>query len=266
MPSNDTESPYQWSQHRALLFEVTVNAREFHRFLDPVASLVDEALVDISPNSLHARAMDPAGVAAVDVTVDCVEDADETVSAALHVSDLVENTPPYWGRGCTYTLELDHDPDGQSQLRVEHATEGEHESKVFPPDTARTRPDEMPPEDTDPEQDVLLAAPKVRGVLGALAETDTEYLRLTPRSGELRVEAVEREGHVQYEWTTSAPGVREGGYQYYSSDYVRKIADGLWPDGEMRVQFGEESPLVLTNGSLQFVQAPRTTPDFEEET
>jgi hypothetical protein len=257
-------SPFEWDENHAWTFEADVQACEFQRAIDPVAAIVDDAQLDITRESVHIRAVDPAKVVAVDVTVDCVEGAPDPLSAGVFISDLADNWPPYWNRSDTYRLAIDHGA-GEDKVLVKHPTEGKHETKAYDPDTIRDAPDPMPRATRDFEHDVTLPAPKVRGMLGAMAETDVELIRLTPLTGKLRAEAVKSGGHVHHRWIVSAPGLREGDYEYYSADYLADIARSLWPDGDVRVQFGVGQPLSLTNGALQFVQAPRIEPDFEEE-
>jgi len=262
-------APFEWDENYAWTFEAHVQPGPFNEALRAVAEIVDEARVEIGPDAIHIRAVDPATVAAVDVSKECVRSADDLFggrfAAGLHVSDLVENAPAYWpsSNEC-YRLQVTHSGSEEDTCRLIHPTEGEHESQAFDPATCRAAPDPMPHPDEGWEQDATLPAPKVRGLIGAMAETESDLVRLTPLDEKVRAEAITRDGVVKYRWITSAPGVQEGGYEYYSSDYLADIARGLWTDGGVRVQFGEEQPLSLTNDSLQFALAPRVSPDFEE--
>lgn len=263
MSSEVSPSPFDWHENCAWTYEAEVNVGGFQRAINPVAALVDEAKLNISRSGVHIQALDPASVAAVGVTVDCVVDIPDPLSTGVNVYRLTDNWPPYWDRSDSYHLTIDHGT-GTDSMQVKHPTEGEYKTDAFDPSLVQNVPNEMPPKDVAFEQDVTLSAPKVRGLLGSLAETDADYIRVTPRSEKITAEAVTADGDTHHDWTISAPGVSDGDYEYYSADYLRKIAPALWPDGEVRVRFGSEQALSLTTGSLQFVQAPRINPKFED--
>lgn len=259
--STDTDDTYEWSKNMAWAFEATVDARAFSTILDSTAALADECTIDISPDGISVRAVDPANVAAVDIDMDCVSSSEGCVRAGIDVSALVDDCPGYYHPG-EYGITIDH---GESdRIRVSNGPEGRTEAMAFDPDSTRNPPESWPEPDDGWGADVTLPAPVVRGLLGPMADVDADLIRLTADGDALSVESVTRDGDVRYSWGTPAD-IGTGGYAYYSADYVRSIARGLPADGDVRVRFGPEQVLDLDAGDVRYALANRVTPDFEAE-
>lgn len=247
---------YEWEDVE-WTYEAAVDAPTFLKTLRAVTSIVDECRLRITSESVGITAVDVANVCAVDVETGCVRSSDGEVVIGVNLSELLDKAPQSFPRGseCGITIDNGDDPEiilsTPSGVYVEEAMNPEWVRKS--PEWPELGPD-YPGSDTW-DNDLTLSAPKARGVFGALAETEADKIRITPSDGEILVEA-SNDGDVEYPWRLGAP-VTAGESSVYTADYVSDIIDGMWTDGEIRVRFGDEQPLELTNGELRYALAPR---------
>lgn len=254
---------YEWSENHAWAFTASVDCAEFYEFLQSVDALVDEASVAITASEVSVRAVDPANVAVLEVSKECVSQASGTILSGIHVSALLDEIPPYHQGDSEYDIEIVHG-DEDDVVRVRNP-EGACEAMAFDPDSVRQPPQDWPMDDEDHQTEATLQAPKIRGVLRGLADAEGFTIRITPQDGSILFESIKRHSHGSlYDWTLDAD-VSSGPSQAYSSDYVADIADGLWPDGEATVRFGDGHPLELDLGGCRFCLAPRIGPETEDD-
>jgi len=246
------EPRYAWKENVPWQFAATVDPHGLGKAFEPVAEIVDEAKVTIGPKGVHVVAADPANCAMVETSVDCVKSADGTVSAGVHISDTVDNWPGYYPKHDDYKVEITHSEEGH-RFTVDNGPEGQHKTTAFRPESTRTA--NWPEVEEGHQNEFELPTPKVRGVLGALADAADDVLRLTPGDGQLMVDAIEGES-IEQSWLLEAD-VSRGKSQYYSTDYLRKIISEFWADGYTTVCFGKDQPLTLENSGIRAAQAPR---------
>lgn len=269
--SNATPNPdseYRWTDTDSWTFEATADPYGLARALEPVAAVTNEAVVRIDPHGVRARAMDPARVAAVDVSCDCIRAADGAVAVGCNVADLTDAWPGYY-EGQDYQVTIDHAPS-LKELTVSNGAEGSTTTDAFDPETVRSTPDSWPSPEGGYAHEVTLAAPTARGLLGGMAAAaqagghgNRDALRLCPQDDHLRVETLVDDGTIRQSWGVDATGLTRGPYQYYAADYLTDMVPELWADGEVTIRFGRDQTLELQNDGLRLALAPRLIDQVE---
>ncbi|MFW5939019.1 MAG: DNA polymerase sliding clamp [Halolamina sp.] len=247
------------------MFKAIVSASTLRDSLDAVSVLVEECKIRLNEEELSIRAVDPANVGMVDLTLEAAAfesyEADggvigvnltrlEEVAGMANADDLIH-------------LELDEET---RKLHID--VEGlSYTLALIDPDSIRQEPDI--PELDLPAEIVLEGAQLNRGITAA--DMVSDHIRL-------RVDGSDETFHIEAEGDTDdvdltlesddlidlTAGPADS---LFSLDYLKDMNKAIASDAEVRVELGEEFPVKLHYefaeglGQVTFMLAPRIQSD-----
>ncbi|WP_049981902.1 DNA polymerase sliding clamp [Halolamina rubra] len=247
------------------MFKAIVSASTLRDSLDAVSVLVDECKIRLNEEELSIRAVDPANVGMVDLTLEAAAfesyEADggvigvnltrlEEVAGMANADDLIH-------------LELDEET---RKLHIE--VEGlSYTLALIDPDSIRKEPD-IPDLDL-PAEITLEGAQLNRGITAA--DMVSDHIRL-------RVDETEETFHIEAEGDTDDVDLQLEAEDLialtagpadslFSLDYLKDMNKAIASDAEVRVELGEEFPVKLHYefaeglGNVTFMLAPRIQSD-----
>jgi len=243
------------------MFKAIVSASTLRDSLDAVSVLVEECKIRLNEEELSIRAVDPANVGMVDLTLEAAAfesyEADggvigvnltrlEEVAGMANADDLIH-------------LELDEET---RKLHIE--CEGlSYTLALIDPDSIRKEPD-IPDLDL-PAEITLEGAQLDRGITAA--DMVSDHIRL-------RVDEGEETFHIEAEGDTDDVDLQLEAEELinltagpadslFSLDYLKDMNKAIASDAEVRVELGEEFPVKLHYefaeglGTVTFMLAPR---------
>lgn len=241
-------------------FAAVVEAPALRTALDAVAAVVDECVIQVTPEGLAVDAQDPATVALVSLEVpasafEAYEAGETTLGVDLErFRDVVGMAD----RDELVRLGVD------DESRTLHVRVGElsYALGLLDPDTVRS-----PPESTD-FSDALAATVVLDGgtIVDAVSAADmvSDHLAIGIEEGETLYAAAEGDtdsvrverGADDCEAFDPAPA-----HSLFSVSYLDAVASVVPGDAAVTLQLGEEAPLKLAfdlaDGSVRYVVAPR---------
>jgi proliferating cell nuclear antigen len=247
------------------MFKAIVGASTLQDALDSVSVLVDECKIRLNEDALSIRAVDPANVGMVDLTLEAAAfesyDADGGV-IGVNLARL-EDIAGMAGSGDLIHLELDEET---RKLHIE--IDGlSYTLALIDPESIRQEPDI--PELDLPAEIVVEGAQLDRGVTAADMVSDHIRLRVAEADEAFLIEAEGDTDDVDLELTredlialTAGPAD-----SLFSLDYLKDMNKAIPGDAEVTVELGEEFPVKLHYGfgeglgQVTFMLAPRIQSD-----
>jgi proliferating cell nuclear antigen len=247
------------------MFTAIVSASTLQGALDSVSVLVDECKVRLNDDEFSIRAVDPANVGMVDLTLEAAAfEAYEADGGVIGVNlARLEDIAGMAGSDDLIHLELDEET---RKLHIE--MDGlSYTLALIDPDSIREEPD-IPDLDL-PASIVLEGAQLDRGVTAADMVSDHIRLRVDEDAEAFSVEAEGDTDDVDLELTredlidlTAGPAD-----SLFSLDYLKDMNRAIPGDAEVRIELGEEFPVKLHYafaeglGTVTFMLAPRIQSD-----
>ena len=243
------------------MFKAIVGASTLQDALDSVSVLVDECKIRLNEDALSIRAVDPANVGMVDLTLEAAAfesyDADGGV-IGVNLARL-EDIAGMAGSGDLIHLELDEET---RKLHIE--IDGlSYTLALIDPESIRQEPDI--PELDLPAEIVVEGAQLDRGVTAADMVSDHIRLRVAEADESFLIEAEGDTDDVDLELTredlialTAGPAD-----SLFSLDYLKDMNKAIPGDAEVTVELGEEFPVKLHYefaeglGQVTYMLAPR---------
>ena len=247
------------------MFKAIVGASTLQDALDSVSVLVDECKIRLNEDALSIRAVDPANVGMVDLTLEAAAfesyDADGGV-IGVNLARL-EDIAGMAGSGDLIHLELDEET---RKLHIE--IDGlSYTLALIDPESIRQEPDI--PELDLPAETVVEGAQLDRGVTAADMVSDHIRLRVAEADEAFLIEAEGDTDDVDLELTredlialTAGPAD-----SLFSLDYLKDMNKAIPGDAEVTIELGEEFPVKLHYGfaeglgNVTFMLAPRIQSD-----
>ena len=247
------------------MFKAIVSASTLRDSLDAVSVLVDECKIRLNEEELSIRAVDPANVGMVDLTLEAAAfesyEADggvigvnltrlEEVAGMANADDLIH-------------LELDEET---RKLHIE--VEGlSYTLALIDPDSIRKEPD-IPDLDL-PAEITLEGAQLNRGITAADMVSDHIRLRVDETDETFHIEAEGDTDDVDLQLESEDLITLTAGPadSLFSLDYLKDMNKAIASDAEVRVELGEEFPVKLHYefaeglGNVTFMLAPRIQSD-----
>jgi len=247
------------------MFKAIVSASTLRDSLDAVSVLVDECKIRLNEEELSIRAVDPANVGMVDLTLEAAAfesyEADggvigvnltrlEEVAGMANADDLIH-------------LELDEET---RKLHIE--CEGlSYTLALIDPDSIRKEPD-IPDLDL-PAEITLEGAQLNRGITAADMVSDHIRLRVDETDETFHIEAEGDTDDVDLQLESEDLIALTAGPadSLFSLDYLKDMNKAIASDAEVRVELGEEFPVKLHYefaeglGTVTFMLAPRIQSD-----
>ncbi|ELZ31234.1 DNA polymerase sliding clamp [Halorubrum sp. Atlit-8R] len=247
------------------MFKAIVGASTFQDALDSVSVLVDECKIRLNEEELSIRAVDPANVGMVDLTLEAAAfesyDADGGV-IGVNLARL-EDIAGMANSGDLIHLELDEET---RKLHIE--IDGlSYTLALIDPDSIRQEPD-IP--DLDLASEIVVEGAQLdRGIKAADMVSDHIRLRVDETDEAFFIEAegdtddvnlkLDREDLIAL---TAGPAD-----SLFSLDYLKDMNKAIPSDAEVTVELGEEFPVKLHYGfaeglgNVTFMLAPRIQSD-----
>ena len=247
------------------MFKAIVSASTLQDALDSVSVLVDECKVRLNEGALSIRAVDPANVGMVDLTLEAAAfESYEADGGVIGVNlARLEDIAGMANSGDLIHLELDEET---RKLHIE--TDGlSYTLALIDPDSIRQEPD-IPDLDV-PGEIVVEGAQLDRGITAADMVSDHIRLRVDEADEAFFVEAEGDTDDVDLELgredliaLTAGPAD-----SLFSLDYLKDMNRAIPGDAEVTVELGEEFPVKLHYGFAEglgqttFMLAPRIQSD-----
>ena len=247
------------------MFKAIVSASTLQDALDSVSVLVDECKVRLNEGALSIRAVDPANVGMVDLTLEAAAfESYEADGGVIGVNlARLEDIAGMANSGDLIHLELDEET---RKLHIE--TDGlSYTLALIDPDSIRQEP-EIPDLDL-PGEIVVEGAQLDRGITAADMVSDHIRLRVDEADEAFFVEAEGDTDDVDLELgredliaLTAGPAD-----SLFSLDYLKDMNRAIPGDAEVTVELGEEFPVKLHYGFAEglgqttFMLAPRIQSD-----
>jgi proliferating cell nuclear antigen len=230
--------------------------------LDPVSALVDECKIRLNEDGLSIRAVDPANVGMVDMSLATSGfEAYEADGGVIGVSlDRLEDFLSMGDSGDLVSLDLNE----QTRKLDIHISGLSYTLALFDPDSIRREPDTP---DLDLPATIVLTGDDIDyGITAADLVSDHISLRADETAEEFHIEAQGDTDDVDLTFTNDdllAGSVDEAAESLFSLDYLKDMSRAMDTDAEVSLLLGSEMPVKLrysrNNGfvGVVYMLAPR---------
>ncbi len=247
------------------MFKAIVSSGTLRAALDSVSVLVDECKIRLDEDELTIRAVDPANVGMVDLSLDTAAfESYETDGGVIGVNlSRLEEIAKMADSDQLVHLELDEET---RKLHIEF--DGlEYTLALIDPDSIRQEPD-LP--DLDLAAEIVIEGRDIdRAVKAADMVSDHIALGVDPEAETFYVDAQGDTDDVHLELTREdlidlSPG---DAHSLFSLDYLKEMNKAIPKDAEVTIELGEEFPVKLHfdiaegQGNVTFMLAPRIQSD-----
>ena len=256
---------YQPDRTPTRMFEAIVSASTLQDALDSVSVLVDECKIRLEEDGLAIRAVDPANVGMVDLTLDAAAfESYEADGGVIGVNlTRLENIAGMANNDDLVHLELDEETR-MLHIRMDGLS---YTLALIDPDSIREEPD-IP--DLDLSAEIVAEGAQIdRGITAADMVSDHIRLRV---DAETEVFVIEAEGDTddvnldlgRDELIDLKPGDADS---LFSLDYLKDMNKAIPKDAEVTIELGEEFPVKLHygfaegGGQVTYMLAPRIQSD-----
>ena len=247
------------------MFKAIVSASTLRDALDSVSVLVDECKVRLNEDGLSIRAVDPANVGMVDLSLDSAAfESYEADGGVIGVNlARLEDIAGMGNAGDLVHLELDEETR-KLHIRIDGLS---YTLALIDPDSIRQEPD-IPDLDL-PARIVVEGNQLDRGITAADMVSDHINLRVDEGAATFHIEAEGDTDDVDFEMGPDALIDLEAGPadSLFSLDYLKDMNKAIPGDAEVTIELGEEFPVKLHYefaeglGNVTFMLAPRIQSD-----
>ena len=247
------------------MFKAIVSASTLRDALDSVSVLVDECKIRLNEDELSIRAVDPANVGMVDLTLEAAAfESYEADGGVIGVNlNRLEDIASMADSDDLIHLELDEETR-KLHIQMDGLS---YTLALIDPDAIRQEPD-IPDLDL-PAEIVLEGAQLDRGIKASDMVSDHIRLRVDENTEAFYIEAEGDTDDVDFELTTEdlidlTVGPADS---LFSLDYLKDMNKAIPGDAEVVVELGEEFPVKLHYefseglGRVTYMLAPRIQSD-----
>jgi len=243
------------------MFKAIVSASTLRDALDSVSVLVDECKIRLNEDGLSIRAVDPANVGMVDLSLDAAAfESYEADGGVIGVNlARLEDIAGMGNAGDLVHLELDEETR-KLHIRIDGLS---YTLALIDPDSIRQEPD-IP--DLDLPAEIVVEGNQLdRGIKAADMVSDHINLRVDESAETFHIEAEGDTDDVDFEMGTDELIRLDAGpaNSLFSLDYLKDMNKAIPGDAEVTVELGEEFPVKLHYefseglGTVTFMLAPR---------
>jgi proliferating cell nuclear antigen len=247
------------------MFKAIVGASTLRDALDSVSVLVDECKIRLEEDELAIRAVDPANVGMVDLSLDAAAfESYEADGGVIGVNlARLEDIAGMANSGDLVDLELDEETR-KLHIQMEGLS---YTLALIDPDSIRQEPD-IP--DLDLPAEIVVEGQQLdRGIKAADMVSDHIRLRVDEDEPAFYIEAEGDTDDVDLRLAeTDLIDLQAGpADSLFSLDYLKDMNRAIPNDAEVRVELGEEFPVKLHYefaeglGTVTFMLAPRIQSD-----
>ena len=247
------------------MFKAIVSASTLRDALDSVSVLVDECKIRLNEDGLSIRAVDPANVGMVDLSLDSAAFESYEANGGVIGVNLarLEDIAGMGNAGDLVHLELDEETR-KLHIRIDGLS---YTLALIDPDSIRQEPD-IPDLDL-PARIVVEGNQLDRGITAADMVSDHINLRVDEDAETFHIEAEGDTDDVDFEMGPDALIDLEAGPadSLFSLDYLKDMNKAIPGDAEVAIELGEEFPVKLHYefaegmGNVTFMLAPRIQSD-----
>lgn len=248
-------------ENDSVILDASAGVSTIQELLSPVSVLVDECKIEISDNGLQIRAVDPANVCMVDVTLE--EDGFESFEGQRSVVGVdlerLEDIISMGTSGSTVSLSADSS-NQRLNIDVENV---DYNLSLIDPDSIRDGPD-IP--DLDLPAETRIEGGKVsQGIKAAGMVSDRLMLSFDEDDDTFRMGAEGDTDDVNVEHNESdvESMVAQDAESVYSLEYLQKISKAVGSSREINLEMDDEKPVKIEyeiaeeNGGVVYMLAPR---------
>ncbi len=247
------------------MFKAIVSAETLKTALDSVSVLVDECKIHLNEDGISIRAVDPANVGMVDLSLDATAFESYEADGGLIGVNLtrLEDIAGMADSGQLIELELDEETR-KLHIQIDGL---EYTLALIDPDSIRQEPD-IP--DLDLPAEVVIEGKDIdRAVKAADMVSDHIALGVDANADQFYVQAAGDTDDVHLELDEGDLIDLQSGdaESLFSLDYLKDMNKAIANDGEVTMELGEEFPVKLHfeiaegNGHVTFMLAPRIQSD-----
>ena len=243
------------------MFKAIVSASTLRDALDSVSVLVDECKVRLNEDGLAIRAVDPANVGMVDLSLEAAAfESYEADGGVIGVNlARLEDIAGMGNAGDLVHLELDEETR-KLHIRIDGLS---YTLALIDPDSIRQEPD-IPDLDL-PARIVAEGNQLDRGITAADMVSDHINLRVDEDAETFHIEAEGDTDDVDFEMSAADLIDLDAGpaNSLFSLDYLKDMNKAIPGDAEVTIELGEEFPVKLHYdfaeglGNVTFMLAPR---------
>lgn len=242
----------------------TITSETLNDFLNPISQLVDECRLRLEADGITVRAVDPANVAMIDISLD--ESAFERYRGGGTVLGInlgrLEEIIAAPADKDLISMELD---DETNKLHIE-AGAMDYQMALIDPDSVRQEPD-FP--DLDLPYDIGITADQLDEMI-TTANIVSDHLAFFAEDGRFGAAVTGDTDNAEIDYGTDDIERLDGSGEVkslYSLDYLNEVNSGVSTDGTVTITLGDEFPLLVewtfanTTGSGTYMVAPRIESD-----
>ena len=247
------------------MFKAIVDASTLQDALDSVSVLVDECKLRLDEDELAVRAVDPANVGMVDLSLEAAAfESYEADGGVIGVNlQRLEDIAGMASAGDLIQLELDEETR-KLHIQIDGLS---YTLALIDPDSIRQEPD-IP--DLDLAAEIVLEGAQIaRGITASDMVSDHIRLRVDPDAEAFYIEAQGDTDDVDFKLDredlidlTAGPAD-----SLFSLDYLKDMNKAIPGDAEVTIELGEEFPVKLHyefaegQGHVTYMLAPRIQSD-----
>ena len=247
------------------MFKAIVGASTLQDALDSVSVLVDECKIRLNEDDLSIRAVDPANVGMVDLTLDAAAFESYEADGGVIGVNLAKLEDFVGMASGDQLVELELDEETRKlKIRMDGLSST---LALIDPDSIRQEPD-IP--DLDLAADIVLEGAQLdRGIKAADMVSDHVRLRVDADAEAFHIEAEGDTDDVDFTLSTDDLIALTAGAadSLFSLDYLKDMNKAIPKDAEVTVELGEEFPVKIHyavaegQGNVTYMLAPRIQSD-----
>ena len=247
------------------MFKAIVGASTLQDALDSVSVLVDECKIRLNEADLSIRAVDPANVGMVDLTLDAAAFESYEADGGVIGVNLAKLEDFVGMASGDQLVELELDEETRKlKIRMDGLSST---LALIDPDSIRQEPDIH---DLDLAADIVLEGAQLdRGIKAADMVSDHVRLRVDADAEAFHIEAEGDTDDVDFTLSTDDLIALTAGAadSLFSLDYLKDMNKAIPKDAEVTVELGEEFPVKIHyavaegQGNVTYMLAPRIQSD-----
>ncbi|MBB6646931.1 DNA polymerase sliding clamp [Halobellus ruber] len=247
------------------MFKAIVGASTLQDALDSVSVLVDECKIRLNEEDLSIRAVDPANVGMVDLTLDAAAFESYEADGGVIGVNLAKLEDFVGMASGDQLVELELDEETRKlNIRMDGLSST---LALIDPDSIRQEPD-IP--DLDLSAEIVLEGAQLdRGIKAADMVSDHVRLRVDADAEAFHIEAEGDTDDVDFHLDADdlialTPGAADS---LFSLDYLKDMNKAIPKDAEVTIELGEEFPVKIHyavaegQGNVTYMLAPRIQSD-----
>lgn len=250
--SQNKQTQYDYSTDAEWEYGAKVETEPLIELLEAAHELVDECVLHIDEERVWLSAVDPAKVAMIEASTECVVHADGETAFGVGMEEFLEQLDKFESHDKKARLWL----SPKSRVIDIRNDYNNREVMVFSPASVRDEPE--PPELEYPNSVTMDSFRFVGAIEGVTRVADGPVL-IEPGDGFVRFAA--SPSYVDQKWSHKwdvDADASEGPEGVFTPGFLKSIGRGLPASGSVKIEFGGQIPMRIDNGEgYRYMIAPR---------